>query len=230
MWNYLFFALAGFLLTARPSKAQNIDRSVLPLARCGGQLRIDRNEWQTVLRFEGVRLCPYLEIQGARQSLELADDGTYRHMHVWHKPWVEQNLDLRVHTASGGIADRYRLTSQADGLLTARPSSPELYLDEKRPKAFVAACKAWIEVLPHTRGLAITLQETGECRQLELVRLNQRELAVHHELEKKATPQQLIIDLPREAISRPTNKVELNWGVARVHFYFRDHRWFFTGQ
>jgi hypothetical protein len=197
---------------AQPLLAQDHEQSTLPLPQCGGQIKIDRNEWQTVLRFEHVRYCPYLEIKSSRRSLELAADGTYSHMYVWHKPWVAQKLDLVLHAAGSEKSDRYTLHSQPVTSLEAQ-AAPNLYM---------------IEMSTHAKGLAVKLQNTSLCSRLELVRFNQLPMNQKFDLERQSEPQEIIIGLPQAQSG--SNRVELRWGGALIHYYFRDGRWFFTGQ
>lgn len=148
-------------------------------------------------------------------------------MYVWHKPWVAQKLDLVLHAAGSEKSDRYTLHSQPVTSLEAQ-AAPNLYMDEKHSKALLPLCQASIEMSTHAKGLAVKLQNTSLCSRLELVRFNQLPMNQKFDLERQSEPQEIIIGLPQAQSG--SNRVELRWGGALIHYYFRDGRWFFTGQ
>lgn len=122
MLKYIILTLSMLSpsLWARPA-TQNI----IPLPACGGQIEVERSDLQALIKVKDVVHCPYVVIEVERQSLQLAADGRYELLYVWHEaPTPDGLLHIMLHTASGEVRDAVTVAGSARG--TGEKSRPSL--------------------------------------------------------------------------------------------------------
>ncbi len=105
--------LLGLFLISTSAAAE-----ILPLPRCDGHVRVERNDLQTVVRIEEVVHCPYVLFNETRHSMSLEADGRYSHFFVWHEQDQARGraLMITLHSADGETEDRLWIESAAQAL------------------------------------------------------------------------------------------------------------------
>lgn len=95
--------LCGIMLLSTALAAQSglSETRQMSLGTCGGSLRVERNEWQTLIEIQEVKHCPYVIFAQQRQSMQLEEDGTYTQTYVWHEDDEAEQLRVILHDASG---------------------------------------------------------------------------------------------------------------------------------
>ncbi|WP_141734858.1 hypothetical protein [Oligoflexus tunisiensis] len=239
------------LLVSSPALA--LGSQSISLRDCGGYAKVHRNEHQTLIKFENVKECSNLSVNGRRLKMH-QHHRHYSYVYTWKPTHHHDHLTLRVHSNSSRTEDVIRL--QADHIhghkhrphwdrpVTWQPHRPApvvtvrnddlLYLDEARNTAHLPSCGGRVRVDLDHQKLIVRLEGPNTCDRVRLTVFNQQPLIMESVRRFDHGRQVWTFHLPARSVRPGRNSLTLAVQDSHrdrsdlVRYYFSDQRWFFA--